>query len=205
MAALQYDINIRRGETYRLPVRWETEPWVYAAISSINKGAPARIVTAEEHEIPDGWRVAVVDALGLTQLNTQNMPPRDSDMRRVTVVDGTTIEFNEVSTAAWNAHKPGTGFLAWRTPKDLTGYIARMQIRSRIGGPLLFSLTSDGDGINMDVAGRVIELFVGDSDAESFSWTSAVYDLEMVSAGGEVTALMAGSVTVSGEITVPII
>jgi hypothetical protein len=37
----QRDIFIRRGETFVLTVRWETEPWMYVAIAPICKNAGA--------------------------------------------------------------------------------------------------------------------------------------------------------------------
>ena len=115
-AALQHDIELRRGATFVLPVRWETEPWLYAAISSIEQRAPVSITSAA-HTIPDGWNVAVVDAKGLTQLNAKSNPPKASDMHRATVVSATQIEFNAISSASFGKHTSSTGYLAWRTPQ----------------------------------------------------------------------------------------
>lgn len=204
-AALQYDIELRRGATFVLPVRWETEPWLYAAIASIALTAPVAITSAAQ-TIPDGWNVAVVDAKGLTQLNAKNNPPKASDMRRATVVSSTVIQFNEISAAAFGKHTPSTGYLAWMTPHSLAGYTARMQIKDRVGGTVLLSLTSAADGgITLDDAGKVIEITITAEQSEAFAWTSAVYDLELVSAAGKVTALLEGAVSVSGEVTTPII
>ena len=204
-AALQHDIEIRRGATFVLPVRWETEPWLYAAIASISLTAPASITSAA-HTIPDGWNVAVVDAKGLTQLNAKNNPPKASDMRRATVVSSTVIQFNEISAAAFGKHQAGSGYLAWMTPQSLAGYTARMQIKDRIGGTVLASLTSlPGGGIVLDDAVKVIEITITAEQSEAFAWTSAVYDLELVSAARKVTALLEGAVSVSGEVTTPII
>ena len=201
-AALQYDLELRRGQTARIPVRWESEPWQYAAIASISRTAPVRITTADPHAIPEGWRCAVVDAQGITNLNAV-MPLRDADLRRATVVSDTLIEFNEVSSAGWGTHRANTGYLAWRTPKDLAGYAARMQIKDRIGGTVLHELTTENDGISINVTEKVIELYISDEDAEAWTWASGVYDLEMVSASGEVTALLEGAVTVGDEVTTP--
>ena len=204
-AALQHDIELRRGATFVLPVRWETTPWLYAAIASISLTAPVAITSAA-HTIPDGWNVAVVDAKGLTQLNAKNNPPKDSDMRRATVVSATQIQFNEISAAAFGKHQAGSGYLAWLTPHTLTGYTARMQIKDRIGGTVLASLTSlPGGGIVLDDAGKVIEITITAEQSEAFAWTSAVYDLELVSAAGKVTPLLEGAASVSGEVTTPII
>lgn len=203
-AALQYDIDLRRGATFVLPVRWETEPWLYAAIASIALTAPVAITSAAQ-TIPDGWNVAVVDAKGMTQLNARNNPPTASDMRRATVVSNTVIQFNEISSAAFGKHSAGTGFLAWLTPQSLVGYTARMQIKDRVGGTVLLSLTSAvNGGITLDDTGKVIEITITAEQAEAITWTSGVYDLELVSSGGVVTALMEGAITVSTEVTTPI-
>ena len=204
-AALQHDIEIRRGATFVLPVRWETEPWLYAAISSISLTAPASITSAA-HTIPDGWNVAVVDAKGLTQLNAKSNPPKASDMRRATVVSATQIEFNAISSASFGKHTAGTGYLAWRTPQSLLGHTARMQIKDRIGGTVLASLTSlPGGGIVLDDAGKVIEITITAEQSEAFTKSAGVYDLELVSPGGVVTALMEGAVAIDTEVTTPIL
>ncbi len=204
-AALQHDIEIRRGATFVLPVRWETEPWLYAAIASISQTAPVAITSAAQ-AIPDGWSVAVVDAKGLTQLNAKNNPPKASDMRRATVVSNTVIQFNEISAAAFGKHTAGSGYLAWMTPQSLAGYTARMQIKDRAGGTVLLSLTSAVDGgITLDDTAKVIEITITAEQSEAITWASGVYDLELVSSGGVVTALLEGSVVVGAEVTTPII
>lgn len=195
------DLAIRRGETFKLTVRWETEPWLYAAITSISQAAPVRITSATQ-AIPDGWGVAVVDAKGLTVLNAQNNPPKSKDMRRATVISTTDIEFNDFSSASFNAHKANTGYLAWMTPHSLAGFSARMQIKDRVGGTVLFSLTSAvSGGIEIDDLNKVIEITLTAEQAEMAAAASGVYDLELVSAGGIVTALLAGAVAFGDEVT----
>ena len=195
-AALQHDIEIRRGATFVLPVRWETEPWLYAAIASIALTAPVAI-TSVAQTIPDGWNVAVVDAKGLTQLNAKNNPPKASDMRRATVVSSTRIEFNEISAAAFGRHTANTGYLAWMTPQSLAGYTARLQIKDRVGGAVLLELTSEvGGGLTLNDTDKVIEITITAAQAKEITWTSGVYELVVKSSGGVVTDLMEGAVTV---------
>ena len=197
------DIQIRRGSTFLMAVRWETEPWLYAAITSISLTAPVTITSAA-HTIPDGWNVAVVDAKGLTQLNAKSNPPKKSDMRRATVVSATQIEFNEVSAANFTPHKAASGYLAWRAPQNLTGYTARMQIRDRVGGTVLVSLTSaPSGGITINQTDKAIEIVITDAQTGAITKAEGVYDLELVSPGGVVTALLAGAVTFESEVTTP--
>lgn len=197
------DIQIRRGSTFLMVVRWETESWLYAAITSISLTAPVAITSAA-HTIPDGWNVAVVDAKGLTQLNAKSNPPKKSDMRRATVVSATQIEFNEVSAANFTPHKAASGYLAWRAPQSLTGYAARMQIKDRVDGTVLVSLTSaPSGGITINQTDKAIEIVITDAQTEAIAKAGGVYDLELVSPGGVVTALLAGAVTFESEVTTP--
>ena len=204
-AARSLDLEIRRGESFTLAVRWETEPWLYAAIASIALAAPVQITTAGPHNLPNGWKVAVVDAKGLTQLNAKNNPPKASDMRRATVVSATQIQFNEISAAAFGKHQAGSGYLAWLTPHTLIGYAARLQIKDRVGGAVLLSLTTENGGIALDDGGKVIEISITAAQTEALTKSAGVYDLELVSPGGVVTALLEGAVSVASEVTTPII
>ena len=198
----QRDLSIRRGETFSLAVRWESDLWMYSPITAISKTAPVRITHAGAAALPDGWEVAVVDAQGLTQLNAASNPPKPKDMRRATVLSPTEIEFNPVSAAAFSAHRAGTGYLAWRAPHALAGYRARMQIKDRVGGVVLFTLTSDPDGgITLDDANKVVELTLSALQTEAILKSGGAYDLEMVSPAGTVTALLAGAITFGEEIT----
>lgn len=199
----QRDLSIRRGETFGLAVRWESDLWLYSAIAAISKTAPVRITHAgAASPIPDGWEVAVVDAQGLAQLNATSNPPKPKDMRRATVLSATEIEFNPISAAAYGAHRAGTGYLAWRAPHALAGYRARMQIKDRVGGVVLFTLTSDPDGgITLDDANKVVELTLSALQTEAVLKSGAAYDLELVSPAGTVTALLAGAITFGEEIT----
>ena len=89
-------------------------------------------------------------------------------------------------------------------PIDLTGYSARMQIRStRQGGTALVSLTSSpAGGITITPAEGKIVLRVEAAETTTLTPGTAFYDLEVVSGAGEVTRLLEGGVTISPEVTV---
>lgn len=196
--AQTHNITLLQGETFTLPIRWETDCWAYAKILEIAKTAPVSITT-DPHEIPDGWNVAVVDAAGLAQLNAKSNPPKASDMRKATVVSADRIEFNEISAAAYPNHTPNTGYLAWRVPHALAGYTARMQVKSD-EGQVFFTLTT-GAGVVIDDARKIIEIEFTDEQTSGTQWESALFDLELVSPAGRVTRLIEGSVNVRNEIT----
>lgn len=197
---MKKDLVITKGKTFVQTIRWEVAPYLFAAISAISNTAPVRVTTSTVHNIPDGWRVAVVDAGGMTELNAGNNPPKDSDFRQATVVDTTKIEFNPISAVAFEAFTSG-GYLQWFTPHDLAGYTARMSIKDKVGGTVLLSLTTENAGIVLDNTAKTITLNVSATASAALTWKTGVYDLELVSPTGVVTALLTGSVTVASEVT----
>jgi hypothetical protein len=87
-------------------------------------------------------------------------------------------------------------------PVDLTGYTARMQVRAEIeSATVLLELTTENGGIVLGGVTGAIDLFVDDVATAAISWEAGVYDIELISAAGDVRRLFSGSVTVSPEVT----
>lgn len=88
-------------------------------------------------------------------------------------------------------------------PIDLTGYTARMQIRSTMASPEpLFGLTSSlGGGITIIEATGTMTLLIADVVTAAWQWTYGLYDLEIESPSGETTRLLKGEIEVSAEVT----
>lgn len=194
------NFTILQGKTFSQVIRWETKPIVYKAITAITKAAPARI-TATAHGIPDGWRVAIVSAKGMTQINAKNTPPKDSDFTPSTFVDANTIELNSVNAADYTAYTSG-GYVQYNTPKSLTGFTARMAIKDRVGGTVLLALDSTvNNRIAIDQTTFTITLTVSATDTAAITWTDGVYDLEMVDPAGVVSQLLSGAIKVVKEVT----
>jgi hypothetical protein len=97
---------------------------------------------------------------------------------------------------------------------DLSGYEARMQIRSDYGsggtlfGTLSSTLDSDGTGLNLSgsagtnpLSSGSIGVFISAASSSAFTFTEARYDLELVS-GSLVTRLLEGKIKLSKEVTV---
>lgn len=204
MSCATQDLVIQKGKTFSRVLRWESEPFVYKAITAITQAAPARI-TAVGHGVPNGWRVAIVSVLGMTEINAPNSPPRTQDFKRATLIDVDTIELNEVNSSEFTAYASG-GWVQYYTPVDLTGFTARMHIRpSETSSTLLLALNTDPPGpdsrIVIDNTAKTITLTISATDTV-VTWKNAVYDLELVSPGGVVTQLLKGRITVEGEVTV---
>lgn len=194
------NFTIQQGKTFTQVVRWETLPYLFAAIAGVTNVAPVAVETETAHGIPSGWKVAVVDS-GVSQLDATKNPPADKDFRQATVVDTTHINFNPLSGVAFDTWEEG-GYLQWFTPHDLAGYTARLQVKDKVGGTVLLELTTENGGIALDDTEKTITLTVSAEDTAAITdWTKGVYDLELVSPGDVVTAVLTGKVTVEPEIT----
>lgn len=199
MAASQ-NFTIVQGKTFSQVLRYEAPPIVYKPITAIAQTAPARI-TCTGHGVPDGWRVCVQSVKGMKQINASNTPPKASDYHKATVVDANTVELNDVNAADFTAYQSG-GYLVFNTPVDLSAFTsARMSIKDKVGGTELLRLDTSNSRIALNNSAKTITLTVDATTTAGLTWTKGVYDLELVSAGGIVTALMAGAVTVAKEVT----
>lgn len=197
---MELDLEIKQGATFTHVVRWETSPYVYKAITGITKAAPA-VVTATGHGVPDGWKVAVVSAGGMSEINASRVPPRSRDYHKATVLTSDTLALNDVDSTMYSTYTSG-GFLAYRTPQSLSGYTARMTIKDKVGGTQLFRLDTSNGRISVNDTQKTITLLVTAIDTAAITtWRNGVYDLELVAGDGTVTRLMDGSVCVSPEVT----
>lgn len=198
------DLPLVQGKTFALVLRWETGPVIYRPITAIQQTAPVRL-TVTAHGAPDGWRCAVSNVKGMTEINAEANALREKDFNPVTVIDANTLEINSINAAGFKPYVSG-GILQFNTPVSLTGYTARMKIKDKVGGTVLAS-TDAGDAplniltIAVDAANYTITLTVSATATAALTWVKGVYDLEMVSSTGVVTAILSGKVLVSKEVT----
>lgn len=201
------DFVIRQGSTFQHVLRWGAPPYIYKAITAITQTLPCRI-TSTAHGVIDDWRVAVVSVKGMLQINAdvdRHGIPYTRAYHKATVIDANTVELNDINSADFKPYTSG-GYLQFLTPVDLTGFTARMKIRDRIGGTILAS-TEVGDTpldiitVTLDDVLATITLNIAASDTAALTWTKGVYDLELVSAGGVVTTLLSGKISVTKEVT----
>mgnify|MGYP002784759276 CR=1 FL=1 len=202
MTPLKETLTIQQGRTFRLPVRWESDEFAYAAISAIPQQAPCRI-TAANHGIPDKWRAAVVSVKGMVEINAEldeaTKLPLDKAYRRVKRISTDQVEFNDLNAADFSAYVSG-GYLQYRVPHPLTGYTARMSIKDKVGGTELLPLTVANGRISIDETNFVVNLYISAADTALMT-KGGVYDLEMVAPGGDVFVIMTGGVSVVKEVT----
>jgi len=85
---------------------------------------------------------------------------------------------------------------------NLTGYTARMQIRqTAASATTTLALTTENGRIALGGSAGTITLSISATDTAAIAAGRYVYDLELVSAGGIVTRLLQGVVTVSANVT----
>ena len=193
---MSYDLIIRQGKTFMRALRWEAPPIIYKPITGITQAAPA-VVTSPSHGIPDGWRVTVVSVKGMTQINAENDPPKAKDYIKATVPDANTVLLNIVNSSEFKPYISG-GYLMFNTPVDMAGFTARMKIKDKIGGTILLDV---GAYITIDNANKKVLIAIPAAITSAITWTKGVYDFEMESAGGIVTQIMSGNVSVLKEVT----
>jgi len=106
--------------------------------------------------------------------------------------------FDPVITWRQAANEDGTP----GDPVDVTGYIARMQVRPTIASATVtISLTTENDRITLGGVNGEISLLIEDEDTADLVPGSYKYDLELESAGGTVTRLLKGNFKVDPEVT----
>jgi hypothetical protein len=85
---------------------------------------------------------------------------------------------------------------------NLAGYTARMQIRpAAASATTTLSLTTENSRITLGGTTGTITISISATDTAAITAGRYVYDLELVSAGGIVTRLLQGIVTVSANVT----
>lgn len=208
-------IKIKRGATVAQPFRVESGVLGYAAITTISRTAPVAI-EATAHGIPDNWRAAVMNAVGLTEMNTENgaegKPPKDSEMHIVTVVDANNITMNAVNAAGFRrAHTAGTGHLAYYTPVDLSVYTgAIMEVKNKVDGTRLALFATPGtlsaplvdivDGaLEIDDANDAVWLRMTDEESELLDFKRGVFDIKLLRSSGEFDFICTSDSTIEVE------
>lgn len=200
MGAPVVDINIVRGKTFEFMFRYADEELVYLPITGMPNTAPVRL-SIPSHCIPDGWPLRIEGVRQPVELNNA-----DGDYYISSLIDSNTIELNAVRADLWRTYVSG-GLAIINRPFDLTGCSVRMQIRDRINSPVLLTLSSDAttlpDGeIEIDVTLAAMIVRLSPAVTAAIDWTRGVYDLELITPGGDVYPITAISkVSIGAEVT----
>jgi hypothetical protein len=203
MGAPVVDITIVKGKTFEFAYRYAEDELVYLSIVAMTSLAPVRL-TITAHNIPDGWPIRIDCVKAPEELNSD--PDGDEPYYFAKFVDANTIELNTVNATCWKTYASG-GLAVFRKPVDLTGYKARMWIKTRVGGDVLLKLDSDpatlpAGTIQIDTALSAFIPKLSAAATQLLTWSKGVYDFEAITPTGEVYAIAAiSAVTVSDEVT----
>lgn len=190
---VKLNLKIIQGSTFSQVLRWEGSTKIYKTITSITNSAPV-VIYSTAHGIPPGWRTKVTNVVGMKEINS-------TDYYTVTSTTTDTVTINSVNSIGYTAYTSG-GVLEYNSPIDLSGYTARMQIRSTLSSDTVLSeLTTANNKIVLDNTAKTITLTLSATETAAFSFNTAVYSLEMVSSGGQVTQLVNGNLTLVKEVT----
>jgi hypothetical protein len=186
------DLSMKQGAGFSQVFRWGQPAFTWKAVTAVPSVLPVRL-TAAAHGIPDGWPFAVLGTVGMTQLN------RDDPPYFATVIDANTVEINDLDGSSFSAYVSG-GAIRFSTPVDLTGYTARIQIRASLNSDVLLTLTQ-ASGITINNTTKTITVVLTAAQIEALGVTQAVYSLQLTSAGGVPTQLVAGDIFIEQEAT----
>lgn len=89
-----------------------------------------------------------------------------------------------------------------QTPVNLTGYVARMQLRTSYVSPnIALELTTENGRLIITPLSGIITLSLSATTTAALAAKKYVYDLEIVSSTGFVTRVLQGEAIVSPEVT----
>lgn len=192
MQPVKKNFKIYQGSTFSEVLRWESSTPVFKTITGIAKTAPM-VVTAPAHGLIAGWRARISNVAGMKEANTE-------DYSVVTAVTTDTVTFGSINAAGYTTYTTG-GVLEYNQPVDLTGYTARMQLRSKVTSTdVILELNTSTLGITIDTVNKIIVLTIPASTTAGLTFKTAVYSLEMVN-GSTVVPLIYGNITLESEIT----
>ena len=77
-----------------------------------------------------------------------------------------------------------------------------MQIREKLTDTeFILELTTENSGIIINSTTKAITLYITAEETAALTFNTAVYSLEMISSGGQVTPFVGGSLTLVKEVT----
>ena len=192
----QYPLEMYQGATFRRTFNWYGGGVVRAAIEDVTPGFPT-IVKVTGHGLPSvSPTPMVIDGVrGTVALNT-----KDCAASEATYVDIDTFSI-PVNTIGKKWTSPSGG-ITWYMPSDMTDFTAKMEIRDKIGGIIIHTLTTDpSGGITLVSADGAINLEIDAADTALFDFTTAVYDIDVIDPSGVSTPVVGGTITLYKEVT----
>jgi hypothetical protein len=159
------------------------------------------VITVATHGLQIDWPVYVVGVVGMAQINNRSRDLTVSSKARLAYfVDANTLRLQQ-DTTRYAAYISG-GEVLYYPPVDLTNYTARMQIRPDINSStILVTLTEANGGIVLGGTKGTVQIVIADTVTAAFTFTTAVYDLDLTDSNGVVTRLLQGVITLDSAVT----
>jgi hypothetical protein len=211
--ATKQTLNIVRGKTLSLVIRWEDASLVVAKpITAISFASGFPRLTVTSHGVTDGWRGYCTSVQGTKQINTED--PSRPKLRETLVIDPNTLEFNgwnpvDDNGRDWAAYTSG-GFFKYNTPKSLANKTVRVKVKDKVGGTVLLS-TEVGDAplnlitATVDDAAKTITVVASDLTTQAITWDKGVWEVEAYDTAALTTepVIAVSPVVVSDEVVTP--
>jgi len=196
MSTPHFDLEMDQGADWSNTFNWYGGGTFRAPIEEIDPGYPTQIrVTA--HGLPSSSDTPVIlsGIIGAEVLNS-----KDTGIEMCTRVDADYFTV-PVSTVA-SEWLVGTGEMTFYLPTNIAAFTARCKLKKYWHSTTaLATLTTENGGIVLDANDGSIKLIITDTVTAGFTFTTCVYDVEMISGTGEVTRAFKGTITLSREIT----
>lgn len=195
MQPAKINYKIYQGSTFQETYRWESQTKVYVPIQSISKDAPCVVTTQEPHNLPVGWRFRVVGAGGMKEINNTG-----DSYYLCTSTTSDTIEINQVNSLLYSNYTNG-GVVEYNTPISLANYQARMQIRETVDSDtIIHTATTENSEIIVNNTEKFIQVTILANVTQNFTFTTAVYSLELYYQNN-VVPFLTGNLTLVPEVT----
>ena len=193
-APAKINFKLYQGSTFGEVLRWESSVKVYKPITGITKSAPL-VVSVDAVDIPVGWRVKFTNISGMTDLNSSDT------YHIVTEKTINSITINSVNSLGFKEYVSG-GVVEYNDPINLADSSARMQLRAKLDDPAVIQeLTTENGLILLDNVSKTITLNIPAATTAAYTFSTAVYSLEIISIGGQVTPFANGTITLVKEVT----
>lgn len=198
MQTIQLDLVINAGASFQYVLRWFGSTPTHKPITAVQAGWPT-IATVTAHGLTGRWPVWISNVRTPTGLNTPS--PGGCSPVFADVMDANTLAI-DVNTGAQGGAYTGNGILTSYPITNLTGYTAKMQIRSAPNSAVpLLELNTKTGGIALDSATGEVTMSIDPTVTAAFTWQQAVYDLLLTSPTGFVTRLAQGNISVTSDVT----
>jgi hypothetical protein len=195
MQPAKLNYKIYQGSTFQETYRWESETKVYVPISAIAKSAPCVITTTSAHTLPIGWRFKVAGG-GMKELY-----PTSDTYHIATGTTSTSVTVNQINSLAYTAYTSG-GVIEYNQPVDLANYSARMQIRETVDSPtIIYEASTANTQITLNNTSKTITITILGNQTQLFSFSTAVYSVELFDSANNVLSFLVGNLTLVPEVT----